>query len=104
MKISDEDAKLLFDTDQISARLDILFANYLQAAATGYTGENIGKVESDTDSLKENVVKALAGVDNLNMCLVSMKASVAQLIAQNNRTLLSIFQHDTDSPETHELP
>ena len=91
MKINDEDAKLLFDTDQISARLDILFLNNMQAAIAGYTGEGIGKVESDTDSLKENVIKALAGIDNLNMCLVSMKASVAQLIAQNNRTLWGIY-------------
>ncbi len=95
-----EDAKLLFDIDQISARLDLLFVNYSQVALDSYTGANIGEVEADVDSLKMNTIKALAGVDTINMGLVSLKASVAQLIAQNNRTLWGVFQRYIDSTES----
>ena len=100
MKLSDEDERLLFDIDQLSVRLDLLFLNYKQVALDNYTGDNIGKIEADVDSLKKSVIKALAGVDNSNMGLVSLKAAVAQLIAQNNRTLLSALQRNIDSTES----
>jgi hypothetical protein len=72
----------------------------MDTALRNYTGENIDKVEPNVESLKQNVLKSLSGVENLNICLASLKASVAQLVAQNNRTLLGIVQRYIDSSES----
>ena len=71
-----EDSSLLFDADQISRRLDLILVKHLQVLLDAYSGER-----SDDPN-----------VDAFQMNLVALKASVAELIAQNNRILWSTAQ------------
>ena len=83
-----EDSNLLFDEDQISARLDLLIVKYLKTAQASYTEHISGNPAFDT----------------ANMYITSLKAAVAELIAQNNRVLwhnvqqlLAESEHKSDS-------
>ena len=101
MRINDEDEKLLFDTDQITARLDLLFVKYLQVVAdSDYRGIAAPeKVEATVDSLRENTSKALAGVEALQKSLVAQKAAVAELIARNNRILCDVLRRSGEQAD-----
>ena len=66
-----EDKHLLFDIEQVSRRLDLLVAKHLQVLSDTYTG--VGSNDPNADALQ--------------MTLIALKASVAELIVQNNRVL-----------------
>jgi hypothetical protein len=95
VEINDEDRRLLTDTDQLCARLDLLIARYAQVQMEQYKADWV--VDANVDSLRKNTIRALAGVDTILISNVSLKAAVADLIAQSNRVLLGILERQNDS-------
>ena len=79
-----EDNNLLFDEDQISKRLDLLIAKYLQVATNSY---------KNRDTLNP-------AMDVATMSIAALKASVAEVIARSNRVLWrnveQLFQSKSD--------
>ena len=100
MKISDEDAKLLFDKDSLNARLDLFFAKYLESAKGIPHKSRIANVEADMESLRKSILSLFAGIESLQLSLVSEKAAIVELIAHNNRILWEVLQENADTSES----